>query len=56
MFLLLEDELNITTDITLTDKHLNILEQKKEKHASGQSASYSWDEAKAIIKGTKKLR
>ncbi len=51
MYLLFEEEIENTQPFTLTEKQINILEQEREKHLNGESKSYSWQEAKKIIRG-----
>jgi len=51
MYLLFEEEIERIQPFTLTDEHIKILEQEREKHLNGESKSYSWQEAKEIIRG-----
>jgi hypothetical protein len=55
MYLLLEDEIDKTNAFTITSQHLAILEAEKAEHIAGISKSYSWEEAKDIITGNKKV-
>ncbi len=34
-------------DFILTEQHLEILNERREKHRSGESKSYTWEEVKA---------
>lgn len=38
---------------TLTDEHVAILEERSQNHVSGKSASYSWEEVKALVRKAK---
>lgn len=53
MYMLLEDEIAKKEDFVCTSKHLELLEEEKRKHVAGVSKSYSWEEAKEIIRGNK---
>jgi len=55
MYLLFEEEIEKEKAFTLTEEHLKILEEEREKHLSGKSKSYSPQEAKEIIRGKRKL-
>lgn len=55
MYLLFEEEIEREKDFTLTEEHLRILEEEREKHVSGKSKSYSRQEANDIISGKTKL-
>ena len=39
-----------------TDEEIRIFEQRKAKRISGESKTFSWDEAKRIIRGENKMR
>jgi hypothetical protein len=39
-----------------TDEEIRIFEQRKAKRISGESKTFSWDEAKRIITGENKMR
>ena len=39
-----------------TDEEIRVFEQRKDKRISGESKSFSWDEAKRIITGENKMR
>lgn len=53
MYLLLEDEINKKEAFELTEEHFEILDRERENHLNGESESYTWDEAKEIIRGKK---
>jgi len=55
MYLLLEDEIAKKDDFQFTQQHIELLDEEKRKHLSGASKSYSWEDAREIIKGNKKL-
>ena len=40
---------------SLSAAQLKMLDVEKEKHTTGKSKSYSWPEAKEIIRGKRKL-
>jgi hypothetical protein len=51
IYTLLEKEIQPEDTFTLTDEQLKILEKEQELHLSGQSKSYTRDQARQIIKG-----
>ena len=55
MYMLFEEEIEKEEAFKLTDEHLAILDAEREKHVSGKSKSYSWSQAKQIIRGKKSL-
>jgi hypothetical protein len=55
IYLLLEDEIAKREDFNCAPKHLEMLEEEKRNHISGTSKSYSWEEAKEIIRGNKTM-
>jgi hypothetical protein len=55
MYMLFEEDIERETEFKLTDKHIKILNDEREKHIDGKSKSYSWREAKQIIRGKGKL-
>jgi hypothetical protein len=55
LYLFIEDEMNKAQSFTLSDGHLQVLDEERKKHVSGKSKSYSWDEAKEVIRGKRKL-
>lgn len=55
MYMLLAEEIEKEEPYTLAEDHLEILEAEREKHISGKSKSYSWSEAKQVIRGKKSL-
>ena len=55
IYLLLEEEIAKKEGFKCTPKHLQILEQEKNNHLNGVSKSYSWEDAKEIIKGNKTM-
>ena len=55
LYTLLENEIEGSTSFSLTKEHLAILDKEHELHLAGKSKSYSWDEAKEIIRGKKAM-
>jgi hypothetical protein len=51
MYTLLENDIRDESAFILTDEQLDILDKERELHLSGQSKSYSREEATQIIKG-----
>ena len=38
-----------TDDFTLTQEHINILDERKQKHLKKESKSFNWDEIKSEL-------
>jgi len=55
LYMLVEDEISKKTKFSLSAAQLKMLNAEKEKHINGKSKSYSWPEAKDIIRGKRKL-
>jgi hypothetical protein len=55
LYMLVEDEISKKTKFSLSSAQIKILDAEKEKHINGKSKSYSWPEAKDIIRGKRKL-
>ena len=55
MYMLFEDEIEGGKDFKLSEEHIRILDDEKEKHVNGKSKSYRWNQAKQIIRGKGKL-
>jgi len=55
LYTLLEDNIEETSSFVLTKEHLKILEEEEALHLSGKSKSYSWNEAKQIIRGQRAM-
>jgi len=51
LYMLLESEIESGDTFVLTEEQLKILENERHLHLSGQSKSYSREEAHQIIKG-----
>ena len=49
LYTFLEEEIE-DTNFTLTEDHLRILDEEHALHISGKTKSYSWEEAKQIIR------
>jgi phosphoribosylanthranilate isomerase len=55
MYMLFEEEIEKEETFALTNEHIVILDEEREKHTNGKSKSYDWQQAKQIIRGKKKL-
>lgn len=55
LYMLVEDDISKKTKFSLSAAQLKMLDAEKEKHINGKSKSYSWPEAKDIIRGKRKL-
>jgi len=55
LYMLVEDEISKKEKFSLAATDLKMLEKEKEMHLKGKNKSYSWPEAKEIIRGKKKL-
>ena len=55
LYMLVEDDISKKTKFSLSATQLKMLDAEKEKHIKGKSKSYSWPEAKDIIRGKRKL-
>lgn len=55
LYLFIEDEMNKSQSFVLTDEHVKILDEERKKHVGKKSKSYSWEDAKEIVRGKKKL-
>jgi len=55
LYMLVEDEISKKTKFSLSAADLKMLDAEKAKHLKGKSKSYSWPEAKEIIRGKSKL-
>lgn len=55
LYMLVEDEISKQSKFSLSAAQLKVLNAEKEKHVKGKSKSYSWPEAKDIIRGKRKL-
>ena len=54
LYMLVEDDILGGKKFKLSDEHLKIVEQEREKHIKGKSKSYNWNEAKEIIRSKRK--
>ena len=50
VYTIFEDEINGQNSFTLSETDIKILDIEREKHLSGKSESYTWEDAKKIIK------
>ena len=55
LYMLVEDEISKKNTFSLSAAQVKMLDAEKEKHVKGKSKSYTWPEAKAIIRGKRKL-
>lgn len=55
LYTLLEEEIEVSVGFTLTKEHLRILDEEHALHLSGKTKSYSWEEAKQVIRGKKAM-
>jgi hypothetical protein len=52
LYLFVEDEIS-KQHVTLSEEQVDFLDEEREKHLKGESKSYSWEEAKEIIRNKK---
>lgn len=50
IYTVLENDINQQQSFTLTDAHLEILDEEREMHKKGSTKSYSGTEAKQLIR------
>jgi hypothetical protein len=55
LYILVEDDISKKTKFSLSAAQIKMLDAEKEKHINGKSKSYSWPEAKDIIRDKRKL-
>jgi len=55
LYLLLENDIQENSSFSLTREQLTILDEEHKLHLSGKTKSYSWEEAKEIIRGKKEM-
>lgn len=53
LYTLLEEDIVAETEFSLTEEHIKIIEDERRKFLNGEGKSYTWSEAKKIIKGKK---
>jgi predicted Zn-dependent protease len=54
LYLLVEDEIAYAEKFKYSTEHDKILEQERDKHVKGKTKSYTWNEAKDIIRSKRK--
>lgn len=55
LYMLMEDDISGNNEkFDLTSDHLRILNEEREKHINEETQSYTWDDAKKIIRTKKK--
>jgi hypothetical protein len=55
MYLLFEEEIKSYKQPKLSGRQLKILDEERKSHLAGETRSFSWAEAKQIIRGKKKI-
>jgi hypothetical protein len=55
LYALLEDDIDQNSTFTLSEEQLKILDEEHALHMSGKTKSYTWEEAKDIIRGKKSM-
>ncbi len=53
--MLVEDEISSAGKFKLTDEHIRILEEEREKHVNGKSNSYGWGGSQTNYQRKKKV-
>ena len=53
VYTIFKDEIE-ENSFQLSEEQIKILDNEREKHLSGKNKSYTWDDAKKIIRGQKK--
>lgn len=55
-YILTLDFVEVDTDeFLLTEEHIRILDERRKKHLSGESKSYSWDEVNNSLSSKKRI-
>jgi hypothetical protein len=55
LYTLLQDDIEDSDGFSLSEEHLRILDNEHALHLSGKTKSYSWEDAKEIIRGKKEM-
>ena len=55
LYMLVEDEISRKNTFSLSAAQVKMLDAEKENHMKGKSKSYTWPEAKDIIRRKRKL-
>jgi hypothetical protein len=55
LYTLLQDDIEDSDGFSLSEEHLRILDNEHALHLSGETKSYSWEDAKEIIRGKKEM-
>ena len=55
LYMLVEDDISQKEKFKLSGAQLKIVEEERAKHVKGKSKSFTWPEAKEIIRGKSKL-
>ncbi|MBL7731822.1 MAG: hypothetical protein JNM88_11645 [Chitinophagaceae bacterium] len=54
LYMLVEDDISRQQQFQLSDSEVKLLEEERRKHITGKSKSYTWTEAKTIIRSKAK--
>ena len=54
LYTLLQDDIDDNTGFVFSKEQMEILEEEDKLHTTGKTASYSWEEAKEMIRSKKK--
>jgi hypothetical protein len=54
VYTIFEDEINQENSFNLSEEQIKILDKERRKHVSGKSKSYTWEDAKKIIRNEKR--
>ncbi len=54
VYTIFEDQINEPSDFSLTSEQLDILNKERKNHLKGNTKSYSWKQAKEIIRSNTK--
>lgn len=55
LYTLLQDDIEDNAGFVFSKEQMQILEEEDKLHTAGKTPSYSWEEAKEVIRGKKKM-
>jgi hypothetical protein len=55
LYMLIEDEISQNSKFSLSANDIKMLEKDRQQHIKGKSKSYSWQDAKDIVRGKKNI-
>ena len=55
LYMLVEDDISQKRKFKISEAQLKIVEEERARHVKGKSKSYTWHEAKEIIRDKRKL-